>query len=147
MLRGSALPAVIDVHLPSVAAREQLRQAPVQSVSQHTPSTQCPFTQSGLVVQALPSLILPHDLLTQACPGSQSASTRHAVLQSPSRHRLGLQLPTPGGLQVPAPSHTPGRLRRTIPAQVGAMHWVSAAYLSQPPKPSHFPVAPQLCAP
>ena len=35
----------------------------------------------------------------------------------------------------------PGVLRR-VPVHEGAMHWVSAAYFSQPPKPSHLPVVP-----
>ena len=38
--RGSTLPAAIEVHLPGVDGSEQLRQAPVQAVSQQTPSTQ-----------------------------------------------------------------------------------------------------------
>ena len=38
--RGSALPAGIAVHLPGADASEQLRQAPVQAMSQQTPSTQ-----------------------------------------------------------------------------------------------------------
>jgi hypothetical protein len=38
--RGSMLPAAVDVHLPGADASEQLRQEPVQSPSQHTPSTQ-----------------------------------------------------------------------------------------------------------
>jgi hypothetical protein len=47
---------------------------------------------------------------------------------------------------VPTPSHVPGVLRR-VPVQEGATHWVSAAYFSQPPKPSQAPVVPQLGAP
>ena len=147
MRRGSALPAAMDVHLPSVATSAQLRQAPVQSESQQTPSAQWPFTQSAFAVQALPSLILPHDLLTHAWPDSQSASTTQSLRHSPPAHRFGLQLATPGGLHVPWPSQTPGKLRRTAPAHVGARHWTSAGYFSQPPKPSHFPVDPQLEAP
>jgi hypothetical protein len=117
--RGSALPAGVGVHLPSVAGRVQLRHAPVQALSQHTPSTQFPLMQSAFALHALPSLILPHDLLMQACPASHSLSARHEVLHSPATHRLGLQLATPGGLHVPTPSQTPARLRRTAPAQVG----------------------------
>ena len=135
------------MHLPSVAVSEQLRHEPVHAVSQQTPSTQWALTQSASALHALPSLILPQDLFMQACPGSQSASTRHDVLQSPSRHRLGLQLATPGGVHVPRPSQTPGRLRRTAPAHMGARQRVSTAYFSQPPNPSHVPVLPQLGSP
>ena len=98
--RGSALPAAIDVHLPSADASAQLRQAPVQAVSQQMPST----------------------------------------------HLNGLQFCTPCGRHVPRPSQVPGVLRR-VPVQEGAMHWVSAAYFSQPPKPSQVPVVPHDGAP
>jgi hypothetical protein len=144
---GSTLPAGVGVHLPSVDASVQLRQAPVQAVSQHTPSTQCPLMQSAFATHALPSLILPHDVLMQACPGSQSESTMQEILHSPPEHRFGLQLATPGGLQVPAPSQTAGRLRRTAPVHVGMTQTVSAGYRSQPPKPSHLPSLPQLAGP
>ena len=145
--RGSAFPATIGVHVPSDATSEQLRQAPVHAVSQQTPSTQKLLAQSAFARHALPGAILPHDLLTHAWPGSQSASMRHPLLQTPPAQRLGLQLATPGGLQVPRPSQTPGRLRRTRPVHVGARHCVSAAYRSQPSKSSHVPVVPQLVAP
>jgi hypothetical protein len=147
MARGSAFPATTEVHVPRVLGSEQLRQAPLQSVSQQTPSTQWLLSHAASPVQGLPMLILPHDPFLQRCPISQSASTLQSTLHAPSRHRFGLQLATPGGLHVPAPSQTPGRLRRTGPAHEGARHCVSAAYRSQPPKPSHLPSLPQYWAP
>jgi hypothetical protein len=147
MPRGSVLPMTMGVHFPRDAASEQLRHAPAQGMSQQTPSTQLPLWQSAFAPQAFPSLILPHFLLTHWCPGSHCASVVHSIVQAPSAHRKGAQLATPGGWHVPAPSHTPGRLRRSGPAHEGAMHCVSAAYCWHPPNPSHFPVVPQLAAP
>jgi hypothetical protein len=145
--RGSAFPAATDVQVPRVFGSEQLRQAPLQSVSQQTPSTQWLLSQAASAVHGLPGMILPHDPFLQTCPISQSASTLQSTLQAPSAQRLGLQVATPGGLHVPRPSQTPGRLRRTGPAHVGAMHCVSTGYRAQPPKPSHVPVFPQVIAP
>jgi hypothetical protein len=39
MLRGSGLPAAVVVQRPSAEGRAQLRQGPVQALSQQTPST------------------------------------------------------------------------------------------------------------
>ena len=144
--RGSALPAAIEVHLPGAEASEQLRQAPVQAASQHTLSTQWVDRHSGPVEHGWPFCLGPHSPLTQACPASQSASLRQTLLQAPSTHWKGLQFCTPCGRQVPRPSQVPGVLRR-VPVHEGAMHWVSAAYFSQPPKPSQAPVVPQEGAP
>jgi hypothetical protein len=147
MARGSALPATTGVHLPRVAASAQLRHAPLQSVSQQRPSTQWPLSQTASPVQALPSLIFPHEPSLHRWPGSHWESPVQPTLHAPSTHRLGLQLATPGGMQAPSPSQTPGRFWRTGPAHDGARHCVSAAYFSQPPNPSHLPVVPQVIAP
>ncbi len=125
--RGSALPAAIDVHLPGADASEQLRQAPVQSPSQHTPSTQWVDRHSAPSEHGCPFCFGPHSPLTQAWPASQSASLRQTLLHVPSTQLKGLQFCTPCGRQVPRPSQVPGVLRR-VPVQEGMMHWVSPAY-------------------
>jgi hypothetical protein len=130
--RGSALPAAIAVHFPGVEASAQLRQAPVHAMSQHTPSTQWVETHSVPAPHGWPFCFGPHVPLTQAWPGSQSASVTQTLLQAPATQLKGLQFCTPWGRQVPRPSQVPGVLRR-VPVQEGAMHWVSAAYFSQPP--------------
>jgi hypothetical protein len=130
--RGSLLPAAIDVHLPGVEAREQLRHAPVHAPSQHTPSTQWVERHSAPAEHGWPFCLGPHSPLTQACPISQSASLLQTLLHAPSTHLNGLQFCTPCGRHVPSPSQVPGVLRR-VPVHEGAMHWVSAAYFSQPP--------------
>src|SRR5262245_8625016 len=65
-LRSSTAPAASNVHLPFVAVSEQLRHAPVQAVSQHTPSTQNPDLQSAATLQTPPFCFGPHVLLTHA---------------------------------------------------------------------------------
>jgi hypothetical protein len=144
--RGSTLPAAIEVHLPGVDASEQLRHAPVQAVSQQTPSTQWVERHSVPIEQGWPFCLGPHRPLTQAWPVSQSASERQTLLHAPSTHLNGLQFCTPCGRQVPSPSQVPGVMRR-VPVHDGGMHWVSAAYFSQPPKPSQVPVVPHDGAP
>ena len=125
--RGSPLPAGIDVHLPGAEAREQLRQAPVQAVSQQMPSTQWVERHSPFAEQGWPFCLGPHSPLTQACPASQSLSVVHTLLHASTTHLNGLQFCTPCGRHVPRPSHVPGVLRR-VPVHEGAMHWVSAGY-------------------
>jgi hypothetical protein len=144
--RGSALPAATEVHLPGAEASEQLRQAPVQAVSQQRPSTQWVERHSVPAEHGWPFCLGPHRPLTQAWPISQSASERQTLLQAPSTQLNGLQFCTPCGRQVPRPSQVPGVLRR-VPVQEAGMHWVSAAYFSQPPKPSQVPVVPHEGAP
>ena len=82
--RGSALPAGIDVHLPGDEASEQLRQAPVQAVSQQTPSTQWVERHSVLAPQGAPVGLGPQRPFTQAWPESQSMSERQTLLHAPS---------------------------------------------------------------
>jgi hypothetical protein len=144
--RGSTLPAAVEVHLPGVDASEQLRQAPVQTVSQQTPSTQWVERHSVPIEHGWPFCFGPHSPLTQAWPVSQSASDRQTLLQAPSTHLKGLQFCTPCARQVPSPSQVPGVMRR-VPEHDGGMHWVSAAYFSQPPNPSQVPVVPHEGAP
>jgi hypothetical protein len=144
--RGSGLPAGIDVHLPGVDASEQLRHAPVHAPSQQTPSTQWVDRHSVPAEQGWPFCFGPQRPLTHAWPASQSASLRQILLHAPSTHLNGLQFCTPCGRQVPRPSHVPGVLRR-VPVHDGSRHWVSAAYFSQPPKPSQVPFVPHEGAP
>src|SRR5262245_42245166 len=69
--RGSLLPATIGVHLPSAEDSAQLRHAPVQAVSQHTPSTQWVERHSEFAEHARPGSFGPHSPMTQAWPVSQ----------------------------------------------------------------------------
>ena len=88
--RGSAEPAATSVHLPMLLLRLQLRQAPVQALSQQTPSTQWPFWHSPSVLQVWPSGLGPQLSLTQAVLSAQSTAwvaAVHVDVQAPFVHR------------------------------------------------------------
>src|SRR3569623_745504 len=92
--RGSAEPAATSVHLPMLLLRLQLRQAPVQALSQQTPSTQWPFWHSPSVLQVWPSGVGPQLALTQAVLSAQATAWGAAVhvdVQAPFVHRKGAQ--------------------------------------------------------
>ena len=85
--RGSATPAPTLVHVPTEPARAHETQAPVQAVSQQTPSTQWPkahwLGSAGL--QASPFIFLAKQLPPrplQYVPAAQSASVLHAPPQA-----------------------------------------------------------------
>jgi hypothetical protein len=89
--RGSVAPTAMFVHLPSVAASAQLRQAPAQSVSQHTLSTQKLDRHSVLAAHGCPGSLAPHRPFTHAWPVSQSAFVVQRVVHIPPAQRKGLQ--------------------------------------------------------
>ena len=69
------------VHLPRELGKEQLRQAPVQALSQQTPSTHWFDLHSLALPQGCPFCLRPQLRLTQAKPVSQSASVLQAPVQ------------------------------------------------------------------
>jgi hypothetical protein len=72
------------MHLPSDEGSAQLWQAPVQAVSQQTPSTQKLLAQSEAAAQVWPFCLGPQLPLTQAMPAWQSASEAQPVPQAPA---------------------------------------------------------------
>jgi hypothetical protein len=82
-LRLSTLLAGMGVHVPLAEASAQLRQEPVQAVSQHTPSTQKPDAQSVPAWHTPPFVSLPQLWFWQAMPGAQSAFVLQVMLQAP----------------------------------------------------------------
>jgi hypothetical protein len=122
----STTSAASGVQWPIVEASAQLRHAPVQALSQQTPSTHMPDTHSPSAAHVTPRFFLPHCPFTQAWPLSQSPSVLHDCVQAAFVHRNGEQFCTPWGRQLPRPSHVPGVFRR-VPVHDGAMHTVSAA--------------------
>src|SRR5687767_12186179 len=68
ILRLSTAAAASGVHFPFDDVSAQLRQAPVQAVSQQTPSTQKPDLQSAPCVQVPPFWRGPHLPPTHATP-------------------------------------------------------------------------------
>jgi hypothetical protein len=79
--------AASGVHVPRVAASEQLRHAPPQASLQQTPSTQKPDPQSDAFVQTPPSCLGPQLWLTHAIPAVQSASESQDGLQAADTQR------------------------------------------------------------
>jgi hypothetical protein len=72
--RGSVFPAAMVRQWPGEVGRLQLWQAPVQALSQQTPSTHWFDLHSLLPAQAKPIGLGPQVLFTQAVPVSQSLS-------------------------------------------------------------------------
>ena len=66
----SATPAAVGTHLPRVAGFEQLWQAPVQALSQQTPSTQKALSHSEFMVQVWPGPNLPQLPARQVLPAT-----------------------------------------------------------------------------
>ena len=104
----------------------QLRQPPVQALSQQTPSTHWPDLHSLALLQVCPSCLGPQVPFTQAIPVSQSVSFSQVPVQAAARQTKGEQFCRPGGRQVPSPSQVPGVLRR-VPGAGGGHTSVSAA--------------------
>jgi hypothetical protein len=143
--RGSALPAGVSVHRPSIPGEAQVRQVPVQASLQHTPSTQLPFWQSVPAVQSWPSTSFdPQLLFTQGWPSSQSASVAQTDGQSPLTQRKFPQSLDCGAVQVPSPSQVRAPFMVVAAGQVAEPHTVAAGNFAQVPKPSHSPVVPQV---
>jgi hypothetical protein len=122
--RESAFPLPIIVHLPRDDGSAQLRQAPAQALSQHTPSTHCPDLHSLALPQLCPFCLGPQVRFTQAMPWSHSSSVLQMMVQAAAVQRKGEQFSSPGARHVPRPSQVAAVFRR-FPEQTGAMHWVS----------------------
>jgi hypothetical protein len=150
VLRGSAAPAVTNVHLPTEPASAQLRHPPVQAVLQQTPwppvvsTTQLLFWHCAFAVQGCPSTFGPQLPLTQAMPSAQSALVTHLELQAPLAHRKLPHSCVSGVWQVPRPSQVRGALADVEVTQVAAAQGVPEGYSEQAPNPSHTPVLPQV---
>ena len=86
---GSTFPAPTVTQWPGELARSQLRQVPVQALSQQTPSTQKFEAHSLAPLQLWPGVLGPQLLLTQAVPTSQSPPVWHEVVQAPSTQAKG----------------------------------------------------------
>jgi hypothetical protein len=86
--RGSSDALATLRQRPGDPGSAQLRQGPVHSLSQQTPSTHCPETHSSVSLQDCPFCFFPQDSfplasLAQAIPGAQSLSDEQDGLQAP----------------------------------------------------------------
>jgi hypothetical protein len=124
--RGSGVAAGMGVQRPIADGSAQLRHAPPQGPSQHTPSTQKPLAQSVVAWQLWPRGFGPQLPFTHACPAWQSSSIWQETAQALFEQLYGQQFCTPGARQAPLPSQVAAVLRRE-PAHDGGAQMVSAA--------------------
>jgi len=89
--RGSWEPLATSRHWPGEPGKSQLRQGPLQLLSQHTPSTHCVESHSPESAQGCPFCFLPQESrpvasFAHAMPGAQSASVAQPGLHAPLLH-------------------------------------------------------------
>ena len=126
---GSLLPAATAVQVPADPATLQAAHVPQLAVPQQTPSTQFPPWHSLPAAQAWPSRLRPQEPPVQTLPGAQSPSLLQTATQALPLQAKGAQLCVLAGWQTPAPSQVRASVAVVIPiGQVGAAHWVPAAY-------------------
>jgi hypothetical protein len=132
------------VHLPRAFGSPQVWQAPVQALSQQTPSTQNPEPHWPLFWQSCPGPNLPQLPSLQAVPGAQSESTVQLWRQLPRAQVDGAQPMATPTMQVPSPSHTLAGTSWPGPSQAESLHRVPGACFAQPPRPLQRPLCPQV---
>ena len=151
MLRGSAAPAAACRHRPGEPGKLQLRHAPVQLFSQHTPSTHRPDTHWLAAAQMWPFCILPQlPVVTplMVCdthwnPSAQSWSVVQVLVHAELVQRKGEQSTSPDSRQVPCPSQVRG-VFSDRPAHEEGAHTVFAGKSAHEPKPSQTPLLPHV---
>jgi hypothetical protein len=127
-----------------VFTAEQARQAPAQTPSQQTPSTQWPDVHCDPEVQDQPTGQRgTHTGRWQYAPGAQSASAAHDAPHRvpPGAQGKGKQL-LPLERQWPTPSHWP--VTCAPPRQAGVPHETPGSWWRHAPAPSQKPSSPQV---
>lgn len=123
---ASPTPAATATHLPRLIGLAQVWQAPAQSFSQQTPSTQKPLSQSSLALQVWPGPNLPQLPFRQLFSSAHWSSSVQTRTHSPSMHLDGLhEMPMPS-MQVPSPSQVLGGTNSPLLSQAPSLHTVSA---------------------
>jgi len=135
------------VQRPRLPSSAQLRQAPSQVVSQHTPSMQLFEAHSVAAVHVRPFDLRPLHCLVRApgmamhgWPVMQSASVSHETLHAPPEHLNGAQSRNCASPHVPRPSQLRALACIDSPTQVAspqtvvlAGKWLHVPVLSQRP--------------
>ena len=81
------------------------------------------------MAQDWPRRLSPHDPPLQTLPGAQSLSLLQTATQAEPLQAKGAQLWLLAGWQTPAPLQVRASVAVVVPVgQVGAAHWVPAAY-------------------
>jgi len=131
------------VQWPSELCSAQLWQAPVQALSQHTPSTHWFDRHCDPPAQGEPMGFLPHERFMHVLGATQSVSDVQSLTQASFEQANGAHSICPGCWQVPRPSQVPA-VFSMLPLQLGGMQVESAGNRLHAPKPSHKPVVPQV---
>jgi hypothetical protein len=142
---GSDTPDGTLVQVPTEPPTVQLRQLPVQALSQQTPSAQTVETHSAPELHALPLGFLPQMLAWHWLGGMHWELASQEGKQAPVAvlQRNGEQAWVAPGRQVPLPSQNEAATALS-PLQAGAAHWVVAGCRRHPPEPLQVPSRPQL---
>jgi len=140
---GSVAPAATLVQVPSEVVRAQDWQAPAQAVAQQVPWAQKLDEQSAAVAQVWPSLLRPHEPLTQTVGAAQSVLALQELLQTLTPHSNGKQEMALGVTHFPAPSQVEAAVKTVVPIpQLEPRQVVPWTYFWQLPLPSHLLLVP-----
>jgi hypothetical protein len=151
VLRGSGAALATFRQCPGELARLQLRQGPVQALSQQTLSTHCPEMHSPESEQGCPFCFWPQTSVVaplRVCgwhwfSGAQSWLPVQFSKHAPLEQRKGKQSTSCGSRQLPSPSQVRG-VFSTKPEQTDGPHTVSCGYRVHEPLPSQRPVLLQV---
>jgi hypothetical protein len=138
------------VHVPFEPASAHETHAPVQAVSQHTPSTQWPKAHwlGAEALHASPFIFFATQVPPgplQYVPEAQSPSLLQVLAHAFAVHKKGAH-----GCVLAThepPLHWPASLSVDELWQVACEQVVPFAYFWQPPAPSHLPFVPQVVGP
>jgi hypothetical protein len=138
----STTPAAVGVHLPRLLESEQVWHAPLQALSQQTPSTQKFEAHSVAAVQAWPGPRRPQLPLVQALPVTHWSLPVQMRTHSPlvASHFEGLHEMATPGTQVPSPSQVLGGTNWPVASHIPSAQTVSAGYFAQAPCPLQTPL-------
>lgn len=142
--RGSGRPAATATQVPRAFGLAQKLQRPAHAFSQQTPSVQNPDWHWSLRVQPWPFPNLPQLPFTQLAGEVHCVLIVQVVRQAPRSHEDGWQSIGAPFKHLPTPSQAPAGTSKRAPEQDAALHGAPAAYLSQPPRPLHRPLWPQV---
>jgi hypothetical protein len=126
----------------------QVRQAPAQASSQHTPSLHTPLAHWPASLHGWPRPLGPQLPPWQAGASPlQSAAVWQLPVQAPLLHWNGPQLTEPPALHSPRPSQRLAATSAMSLEQREGWQMVPGGYLEQTPRPSQRPLKPQPAAP
>lgn len=143
---GSTVPFATRVQVPWLPLRAQLRQAPLQALSQQNPWAQKPLRHSLPSVQDAPRSLRPQEFIRQVLGARHWVSWAQVSKQRDPLQTYGRQGRESGATHWPVALQVEGGVY-TLVTQLSSRHCVPTGYFWQPPVPSHRPLFPQEAAP